>query len=472
MTNHIVGGLADGKTPEDIAKKHKVKLDKINAAIAKGIEVEYEHTNDKAKAREITMDHLMESPDYYDKLEDVEASMEKSLIAPPDFDASADLSPKQMIEHSKKHDAVANHLATTGDKENAAHHRKQAQLYYQSAIKIQKDEMELQTPDGGIVRMPEGKEPLMKPVAKSLVDRWDLIKAAIPIDANQAFMSADEPEEEDQPQEDQEAPSGDDHEPQRTDETQSLDPDHLDAIHAAVPDAQDADADTASEQPDSQVDTEQLSDEDLAAIEQALKEQGHSDSEIAYILHGHLPPQATIEDHKMANEQAGGEQKREHQQNFHDVELDHKKKMFELEQKKKQSELAALDPDLEREHAKKLKELEFEKAKKQLEADDHEGEKAHKQKLRDLELQMKQEEMAAKSGKHRLAHEQRLMDLEFEKAKLEMEIDLDIKRKEAELKLKQKEAILKQSTKEKQEIQSIKHEQNKATAAQPEDAKE
>ena len=68
----IAGGLAANKTVADIAKKHGVEVSDIKRQLQKGIKVEMEHTDDKALAREIAMDHLMEDPLYYDKLEKVE----------------------------------------------------------------------------------------------------------------------------------------------------------------------------------------------------------------------------------------------------------------------------------------------------------------------------------------------------------------------------------------------------------------
>ena len=55
-----------------IAKKHGVPVSKIEAQLKKGIQVEYEHTTDKAKAKEIALDHLLELPDYYDRLKKAE----------------------------------------------------------------------------------------------------------------------------------------------------------------------------------------------------------------------------------------------------------------------------------------------------------------------------------------------------------------------------------------------------------------
>ena len=58
----IPGGLAD------LAHQDDFSLDSIN----QGIQVELEHTNDPLVAREIAMDHLMEDPAYYSKLEIME----------------------------------------------------------------------------------------------------------------------------------------------------------------------------------------------------------------------------------------------------------------------------------------------------------------------------------------------------------------------------------------------------------------
>lgn len=69
----IFGGKADGMTVEDIARKHGVTVDQINEQIEKGMKIEFEHVNDGAKAKEIAKDHLDEFPDYYDRLEDMEA---------------------------------------------------------------------------------------------------------------------------------------------------------------------------------------------------------------------------------------------------------------------------------------------------------------------------------------------------------------------------------------------------------------
>jgi hypothetical protein len=56
--NELFGGTADFKSESDFDSEQ----------LKKGIEVEYEHTNDYDLAKEIAMDHLAEDPKYYDKL--------------------------------------------------------------------------------------------------------------------------------------------------------------------------------------------------------------------------------------------------------------------------------------------------------------------------------------------------------------------------------------------------------------------
>jgi len=75
----LEGGLADKKTVEDIAKKHKMDVQSINKHLKDGMKVELEHTKDKLKAKEIAMDHLFEDPKYYDKLKKIETKESDDL---------------------------------------------------------------------------------------------------------------------------------------------------------------------------------------------------------------------------------------------------------------------------------------------------------------------------------------------------------------------------------------------------------
>lgn len=70
--DEIPGGLADDLSIEDIAKRHSVSVGEIEEQLEKGKRVEMEHTDDEEKAVEIAKDHLMEMPNYYDKLEKIE----------------------------------------------------------------------------------------------------------------------------------------------------------------------------------------------------------------------------------------------------------------------------------------------------------------------------------------------------------------------------------------------------------------
>jgi len=75
----IKGGVSDGMSAEDIAKKHGVDIKKINSQIKMGIKIELEHVDDKDLAREIAIDHLFEIPDYYTRLEKMENSAKKDM---------------------------------------------------------------------------------------------------------------------------------------------------------------------------------------------------------------------------------------------------------------------------------------------------------------------------------------------------------------------------------------------------------
>jgi len=68
----IEGGLADGKSLEDIAKHHKVSIEDLKKQWNMGMNVEKEHTDDSLKADEIVKDHLWEDPKYYTALKKVE----------------------------------------------------------------------------------------------------------------------------------------------------------------------------------------------------------------------------------------------------------------------------------------------------------------------------------------------------------------------------------------------------------------
>lgn len=71
LDERLVGGLADGK-PDDRYDARELR---------RGIEVEYEHTNDPPTSKEIAKDHLEEIPDYYTRLDHMEATAERLKTA-------------------------------------------------------------------------------------------------------------------------------------------------------------------------------------------------------------------------------------------------------------------------------------------------------------------------------------------------------------------------------------------------------
>ena len=66
------GPVKPYKSPEEIAKKHKVTLDTIIKQVKIGTKVEGEHTTSKSGAKITALQHVDELPDYYTKLKKVE----------------------------------------------------------------------------------------------------------------------------------------------------------------------------------------------------------------------------------------------------------------------------------------------------------------------------------------------------------------------------------------------------------------
>jgi hypothetical protein len=66
-----MGGLSEGMSLEDIAKKHNVDIKDLEKELEMGIEVEKEHFKDNVKMqRKTAMDHLSENPKYYSKMKE------------------------------------------------------------------------------------------------------------------------------------------------------------------------------------------------------------------------------------------------------------------------------------------------------------------------------------------------------------------------------------------------------------------
>ena len=80
----LIGGMADNKTLEDIARKHNVDIKEIESEFKMGLDVEKEHTDNSDIAEEIAKDHLWEMPNYYTKLKGMEAEdkNEEAMVTP------------------------------------------------------------------------------------------------------------------------------------------------------------------------------------------------------------------------------------------------------------------------------------------------------------------------------------------------------------------------------------------------------
>ena len=68
LKDMIPGGKADDMTLAKIAKKHGVNLSEIEKEFKMGMKVEREHSDNPEKKKEVTMDHLFDTPKYYTKL--------------------------------------------------------------------------------------------------------------------------------------------------------------------------------------------------------------------------------------------------------------------------------------------------------------------------------------------------------------------------------------------------------------------
>lgn len=68
----ILSGISKGSTLEDIAKKHKCDVELLKAELRNGVNIEMEHTKNKAVSKKIALDHLFEDPKYYTKLNTIE----------------------------------------------------------------------------------------------------------------------------------------------------------------------------------------------------------------------------------------------------------------------------------------------------------------------------------------------------------------------------------------------------------------
>ena len=123
-SEEVAGGEAEGMSPKDLAKKHKVDIKDIEKEIEVGTKIEMEHTDSKKMAKEIAMDHIAEFPDYYtNKKYGVKASekgLEKELEETTTTGAlgASPIQPLGNPIRKTKSKKVSSNVVTKGDLKN------------------------------------------------------------------------------------------------------------------------------------------------------------------------------------------------------------------------------------------------------------------------------------------------------------------------------------------------------------------
>lgn len=357
---------------------------------------------------------------------------------------------------------------------------------------IKKDEL-VEVEADGKQEIVDGKEPLKKDPK----NRWKSLKKAL--SHEKAFMNLEEAmgddEDEAEPQPEQ-PPEG-----QQADPTQDLQeelapneqeaeqpaeqPDptsgagtegELEAVSASPEDEQTQ----PEESEDSQEDGES-SPVDPQELMEALKDEGYSDQEISYIVHGHHAPevdptkqakaQATsaMSDLDLENARAMAEMERKHTEESMSHEREHKRRMSDLEYEQAQKKHSLVDQDTA--HKQRMSDLEYQQASSSNPANQ---EQTHKQRMLDLEYEKAKKEVDAGDSAGDAEVNKQMKQLEVEKKKLElqlrkeeMKLELEFKKREHELKLKLMEQQIKEQAKQKSEISGVKHKQKLAETKNP-----
>jgi len=72
VKKYFKGGKSEGMSLSEVAKVHNMNAEQLRPQLQKGIKHELEHTDKITDARRIALDHLVEFPDYYDRLDKIE----------------------------------------------------------------------------------------------------------------------------------------------------------------------------------------------------------------------------------------------------------------------------------------------------------------------------------------------------------------------------------------------------------------
>jgi hypothetical protein len=297
-----------------------------------------------------------------------------------------DFNPKSLKEGLK---VESEHTSDKGiAKEIAMDHLTEDPKYYKKLKTIEKDD-HLEITADGKREVVAGKEPLKKdPKA-----RWERIKKAL--NHSESIMDLEEASKEqpEQEQPEQEQPEQEQPEQEQPEQEQP------EAIESRIIDA--------------------------------LKADGHSDAEIAYIVHGHHQPELSETDAAKAGAtKAMAQVDVEGAKKMSDLEHSHKQRMSDLEYQMKQSEAA--DPEVEKGHRRRMLDTEYEERQQKKEMAKLELE--HKRRMLELEYEKAKHEASKPDPSEECKQKQ--MKFEMEMSRKEKELELEFKKKELALKLK------------------------------------
>lgn len=94
------------KTPEEIAKKHKVDVSFIEKQLELGKKVEKEHTKSTSLATKIALQHLEEIPDYYTRLKKVEVKAKLKEHCGCEYKAVEELEEKLKVLDNTSYESI------------------------------------------------------------------------------------------------------------------------------------------------------------------------------------------------------------------------------------------------------------------------------------------------------------------------------------------------------------------------------
>lgn len=352
----IPGGLADKKKESDFDPK------KLKA----GIKVEMEHTSDPDIAKEIAMDHLTEDSNYYEKLKTVEKYDRVEITADGHIERDYGVEPldkkpnnlkskwssiKKALD-AKSFISINEELPLEEEDEEDQEDDSGADVP-QSAAEMGFDSSESPEADAQGEERAESDRSSVPGVRQNIEDEDNQDESAT-MDQSSAPYSQQDQEQAAAGQEE----AGPNEEPE--------------------PDS----AGRPQGQQEGSVDLGESSPEEaLQALEDHLREEGYSDHEIAYIIHGHAP-------HMLSSDEINSDKDAKLAQ----MDIDHKSRMKDVEHKKAMFDMET--NSLDREHKKRVLDLEFDflKQEKQLELE-------HKKKELELKLEQQKQKMEqSKSG--------------------------------------------------------------------------